>query len=375
MAEENPDYPRTQLITYLGNKRGLLAPIDAAVRTVREHLGRPLRILDAFSGSGVVSRALKQHASMLVVNDIEDYARVVSQCYLTNADEVDLPALEELVRDLNRQVDLSPGDGFIRKLYAPADDDHIQPGERVFYTTSNARRLDSYACLIRQAPPHLQPLLLGPLLSAASIHTNTAGLFKGFYKDRATGVGRLGGSGKDALSRIKGEIRLSTPVLSNFSSAVTVLQQDANTLPDVLDELDLAYLDPPYNQHPYGSNYFMLNLLVNYTEPVDISPISGIPTTWRRSAYNIRKRAPALLADLLARIPARFILISANNEGFISPPAMHHLLREAGTVTEFTTQYNAFRGSRNLHSRTLHVTEHLYLVDKACEIQPTAARD
>ena len=25
--------------------------------------------------------------------------------------------------------------------------------------------------------------------------------------------------------------------------------------------LDLVYLDPPYNQHPYGSNYFMLNTI------------------------------------------------------------------------------------------------------------------
>ncbi|MBM7770863.1 adenine-specific DNA-methyltransferase [Actinokineospora baliensis] len=371
MAEENPAYPRTQLITYLGNKRGLLAPIDQAVRAVREHLGRRLRILDAFSGSGVVSRALKQHATSLVANDIEDYASVVSQCYLTNACEVDLALLNTVVADLNRRADLSPTEGFIRKLYAPANDDHIQPGERVFYTTSNARRLDTYASLIHEAPVELRSLLLGPLLSEASIHTNTAGVFKGFYKDRFTGVGHFGGSGKDALSRIKGEIRLNAPTLSNFSCAVTVLQQDANTLPDVLDELDLAYLDPPYNQHPYGSNYFMLNLLVNYTEPCEISPISGIPTDWRRSAYNIRKRAPDLLADLLERIPARFILVSANNEGFIPPPAMHCLLRAAGTVTEFTTQYNAFRGSRNLHSRQLHVTEHLYLVDKSCEFTPT----
>ncbi|GAA3007521.1 DNA adenine methylase [Actinokineospora diospyrosa] len=368
MAEENPDYLRSQLITYLGNKRGLLAPIDRAVRVVRDLLGRRLRILDAFAGSGVVSRALKQHATCLVVNDIEDYARVASQCYLTNAHEVDLPALAEAVADLNRQADLAPTEGFIRKLYAPANDDHIQPGERVFYTTNNASRLDTYASLIREAPVGLRPLLLGPLLSAASIHTNTAGLFKGFYKDRTTGVGHFGGSGKDALSRIKGEIRLNVPILSDFTCAVTVLQQDANTLPDVLDDLDLAYLDPPYNQHPYGSNYFMLNLLVNYTEPDEISPISGIPTNWRRSAYNIRKRAPALLADLIERIPARFILVSANNEGFISPPAMHCLLRAAGTVTEFTTQYNTFRGSRNLRSRTLHVTEHLYLVDKSHQL-------
>ena len=39
-----------------------------------------------------------------------------------------------------------------------------------------------------------------------------------------------------------------------------------------LPPLDLVYLDPPYNQHPYGSNYFMLNLLVDYRAPLKPSP-------------------------------------------------------------------------------------------------------
>ncbi|GLZ37514.1 DNA adenine methylase [Actinokineospora sp. NBRC 105648] len=368
-AEENPDYLRAQLLTYLGNKRNLLGPIDAAARVVRTHLGRKLRVLDAFSGSGVVSRALKQHASQLVANDIEDYARAVSECYLTNASEVDLVSLTALVDHLNEQVTHHPTEGFLRRLYAPRHDHDIAPGERVFYTAANAARLDTYAGLIREVDPTLRPLLLGPLLSAASIHANTAGIFKGFYKDRATGVGRFGGSGKDALSRITGEIRLFPPVLSNFSCDYAVLQRDANTLPDVLHDLDLAYLDPPYNQHPYGSNYFMLNLLVDYTEPRDLSPVSGIPTSWRRSGYNARKQAPDLLADLVTRVPARFLLISFNNEGFISPTHLTELLHTVGTVTEFTTQYNTFRGSRNLRGRNLHVTEHLYLVDRQKEIR------
>ena len=44
-----------------------------------------------------------------------------------------------------------------------------------------------------------------------------------------------------------------------------VFQQDAQSLAEELREtgqtLDIAYLDPPYNQHPYGSNYHILNAL------------------------------------------------------------------------------------------------------------------
>ncbi len=79
------------------------------------------------------------------------------------------------------------------------------------------------------APPDMRDLLPGPLLSEASIHANTAGVFKGFYKDRRTGVGRFGGTGSDALIRILGEITLEVPVLSNFECDYQVLQEDANT--------------------------------------------------------------------------------------------------------------------------------------------------
>ncbi|MDR0684304.1 MAG: DNA adenine methylase [Spirochaetaceae bacterium] len=38
---------------------------------------------------------------------------------------------------------------------------------------------------------------------------------------------------------------------------------DSNKIINNIPEVDLAYLDPPYNQHPYGSNYFMLNLILD----------------------------------------------------------------------------------------------------------------
>ena len=42
------------------------------------------------------------------------------------------------------------------------------------------------------------------------------------------------------------------------------------------ERVDIAYLDPPYNQHPYGSNYFMLNLIASYKKPSQISNSKGV---------------------------------------------------------------------------------------------------
>ncbi len=291
---ECPEYYREQIITYIGNKRSLLGPIGDVTADVASQLGREkLRILDGFAGSGVVSRLFKSLASQLVVNDLESYSRVVNRCYLTNRSSVNMDKIAAIVERLNQLVDYDVGGdpGFIERLYAPKDDDSIGIGERVFYTRENARRLDQFRTLIGAETPELFDLLVGPLLSSASVHANTAGVFKGFYKDKRTGKGKFGGSGSDALERITGQIRLRAPVLSSYDCAVEVHQVDTNELISDVGDFDLAYFDPPYNQHPYGSNYFMLNLLVDYIEPQQISQISGIPTNWNRSPYNQKRHA------------------------------------------------------------------------------------
>ena len=157
---------------------------------------------------------------------------------------------------------------------------------------------------------------------------------------------------------------MDVPVLSRFECEVQVFREDANTLAERLGSLDIAYLDPPYNQHPYGSNYFMLNLLVSYMRPENVSKVSGIPVDWRRSDYNVRSLALPRLRQLVHSIDAKFLLISFNNEGFITPEDMVALLQELGRVEVMELPYNTFRGSRNLRGRDIHVTEQLFLVER-----------
>ena len=154
------------------------------------------------------------------------------------------------------------------------------------------------------------------------------------------------------------------PVLSRFDCDSIIHQEDANTLADKLDEVDLAYLDPPYNQHPYGSNYFMLNLLLDYREPKVISRVSGIPADWQRSAYNRRAAAADALHDLLEHTQASHILISYNDEGFLTREHFEQMLSRFGHFQVLHQRYNAFRGSRNLHTRPTHLIEQLFLLER-----------
>ncbi len=366
-AVESPDYYQQQVITYIGNKRQLLNPISDALKSVQaETRTDSLHLFDGFAGSGIVSRLFKAYAQRVVANDLEPYARVVANCFLANRSHVDLETMGGIVEEANRQVDGGTLEtpGFIERMYAPEDDSSIRLGERVFYTRENARRLDWFRQFIGQQHPGLHDLLLGPLLSSASVHANTAGVFKGFYKDKDTGIGKFGGSGADALTRIKGQIKLQTPELSRFETDVEIYQEDVNKLISDIGGFDLAYFDPPYNQHPYGSNYFMLNLLVDYDEPDDVSAVSGIPTGWNRSLYNKKRYAFDQLTDVVSRVDARYVLLSFNDDGFVTMDQLRRFLGKVGHVEERKLRYNTFRGSRNLRSRSIHVNEHLFLVKK-----------
>ena len=254
--------------------------------------------------------------------------------------------------------------GIISELYAPEDDENIRENERVFYTSRNAMYIDSARQLIEKIPLETQKFFLAPLLSEASIHANTAGVFKGFYKNRETGIGQFGGKNMDALFRITGEIELPFPVFSNFSCETVIRNGDTNEIIKELPEVDFAYLDPPYNQHPYGSNYFMLNLIADYRNPAGPSKISGIPNDWNRSLYNKQNKASEALTKLVADIRAKYILISFNSEGFIGIEEMRKILGKAGKMEVLETPYNTFRGSRNLKNREIHVKEYLYLLEK-----------
>lgn len=360
IPSEDPCYLQEQIITYLGNKRGLLPFIGRGVELVKQRIGKSrLRIADLFSGSGVVARYFKQHAEHLLVNDLETYSRITNSCYLSNTTEVDTDAVREELGRIEHWIAEHAAPGFITELYAPEDDENIREGERVFYSRRNAIYLDTARRAIESA--RFRDLLLAPLLAAASVHTNTSGVFKGFYKTRA-GIGQFGGEGRNALLRILGKIRLQMPILSRFECGFEVCKEDANALVKKMGEVDLAYIDPPYNQHPYGSNYFMLNLLADYQRPASMSQVSGIPEGWNRSRYNQRGEVEDALFGLVADCPAKFLLISYNSEGFITPERFRERLSACGEVQVMEADYNTFRGSRNLRARALKVKEYLFLL-------------
>lgn len=366
--KESNDYLTKQIITYIGNKRELLTEIENEVHLVLEILKKEkIVFLDLFSGSGIVSRLLKKYSSKVITNDLEYYSYILNECFLTNKSDFDENKFNFYLEQLEENIKTKPIiDGIIAKNYAPKDENNIKLEDRVFYTKENAIYIDSARYYIdKLIPEDYKKYFLAELITQSSIHVNTCGVFKGFYKDKNSKIGKYGGTGSNALSRIKGKIKLEAPVLSNFNCEVNVYKKDANVLCKEVKDLDLVYLDPPYNEHPYSSNYFMLNVILKNKLEGKLSKVSGIPNNWNRSIYNKKREALRGLEDIVKSIDSKFILVSYNDEGFIEFNEMKNMLSKYGKlISEKKILYNTFRGSRNLNNRSIHTNEFLFLLKK-----------
>jgi adenine-specific DNA-methyltransferase len=359
------------MLTCIGNKRKLVGHIYDIVESLRQKLGKEkLCIMDGFTGSGVVARALVPLCHTMYTNDLENYAYLMSSCFLkTPAKPDQIALLKQHIENMNKLATEGPyfENGIIAKLYAPQNTNDVKLGERCFYTRENALIIDTLRKYIDDSvEPDLQTYCLVPLLIKASIHTNTAGVFKGFYKDGD--IGCFGGAGRNALSRIMKPITLDVPVWSNTEFNALCYNANINELMESLDigePLDVLYLDPPYNQHPYGSNYFMLNVIAENKEPERLSKVSGIPTNWNKSAYNSKATAIRDMEHLLRTglSKSRYIVLSYNDEGIISTEDWAKIF-EPYEVEKHEILYDTFKGSRNLKDRSNKVLEIMYIISK-----------
>lgn len=370
MTELGNPYLTDQLIPYIGNKRKLLPLIRQAIRLTGLESGT---LFDAFAGSGVVSRLAKTMGFRVIANDWEPYAEVINNTYITANTPppfTKLGGLENAISTLNAL----PGEqGYIASHYCPADDEHYDIiTERMFYTQINGRRIDAIREQILSwrseelIDSEEESVLLAPLIYQASYCSNTSGVFKGFHNG-------WGGATKTAWYRIRSYLTLQPPLFFDNGAENLVYREDASLLADQI-ECDIAYLDPPYNQHQYGSNYHLLNTVALWDKPVVNPRISGngvrdkaaIRLDWRtvrRSQYCSKLTALQGFRDLIQRLRARYVLVSYSTDGIIGLEDLLSSLAQLGALTIVHKQYKRYRVSSQRPSLRPHTVEFVAIVD------------
>ena len=370
-AAHTSEYLYHQLIPYLGNKRKLLPLIAEAVAQTGVSSGL---FADFFAGSGVVSRFAKQAGFQVIANDWEPYSQAINQCYIACNT---LPAfaafgsLETVYQTLN---ELPNAEGYVSANLCPINDTCPDPDtERLFFTRANGGKIDAIRAQIAlwarygQITPDEEAVLLASLVYAVSYVSNTSGVFKGFHRG-------WGGKTGTALYRILSTLTLRPPVLYDNGLDNRATQLDAQCLADCLrlsgERIAIAYLDPPYNQHPYGSNYHVLNTVALGDSP--LTPGRGVPgnksairTDWRterRSAYNHRAALDAYQL-LLRSLDARYILTSYSTDGLMPLAAMLDAAAERGRLSCVTHVYKRYRVSRQRMSLRPTNAEFVLIID------------
>lgn len=358
------------MLTCIGNKRKLVGNIQQVVSDLNKSNSK-IKIFDGFAGSNVVARSLIHHCKDIYVNDMEPYSYIMAKCIFEKPTKEQISKIKTHIEKMNKLAETGPYvKGIITKNYCPESTEDIKEGERCFYTNENGLIIDTLRDYIDKVDSYIQHYLLGPLLIKASIHTNTAGVFKGFYKDKQTGIGSFGGTSSDALSRITQPIRLDLPIWSNNKYTPHIFNEDINNVIKKLpDDIDIIYLDPPYNQHPYSSNYFMLNLIIENKMPLKISKVSGIPSDWTRSDYNYKEKAIKSMKELLHESMKRsqYVLLSYNNEGIIKDNDWIDIFKPY-KVEKKQIKYDTYKGSRNLKNRSNKVIEIIYIIQKQASV-------
>jgi adenine-specific DNA-methyltransferase len=326
-AAHTGDYVFHQLIPYIGNKRKLLGLIQTALAFTDARPGDSF--LDLFAGSGVVARMAKRLGFAVSANDWEPYAEAINRCYIVASAAPPYAALGGYDAALATLNGLEPQVGWVTRHLCPADDQRPDMAhERMFYTRANGMRIDAIreqiaAWFAAGAVDELeQACLLAPLLYQASYTSNTSGVFKGFHHG-------WGGRTGTALYRILSSCILRPAVFHDNGLPGLVYRLEAEALARRLaaagERVKIAYLDPPYNQHPYGSNYHVLNSITLWDKPQLSERIEGrnkaaIRADWRserRSAYNYRGEATRAYAALLGALQADHILTSYSSDGMI----------------------------------------------------------
>ena len=381
------DYVENHLIAYIGNKRRLIPLILKAIREVEKHGRTPVdrrgRFVDFFSGTGVISRLAKSLGYSVIANDWETYSYVINKAFIESDTRIlesfkEEGSLDEVLRDLNSREKHKSRHTYISKYYCPRNDEKADASrERLFYTRGNGILIDNireridalYEGKKNEQDKNKKYLLISLLLYEASVRANTNGVFKGFHDG-------FGGRKQDALSRIKKKLELTRPALSVQKRTCFAMQEDALALVEKLrgEEAEIAYLDPPYNQHQYGSNYHLLNTIaLNDKPPVRRDFMVGgkkvdkaaIRKDWvkTRSPFCYKELAKESLQKLVERIHAKYLLISYSTEGIVEFDTMLSILSKKGKLGIVTMPYVRFRGGRQSLNTKARNIEFVLIVD------------
>lgn len=375
------EYLSEYIIAYIGNKRRLVPLIEQAIEQtgVMNREENPT-FFDVFAGSGIVSRLAKSMGFEVASNDWEYYSYIINKAFIELNESflensfLKLGGIDNVLDILNSLSGPKEEDAYISTYYCPEDDDDPDViNERMFYTNYNGKKIDAIRAKIDEwfeqnlIGDNEKTLLLALLLYEASTRSNTSGVFKGFHKG-------FGGTNGDALSRILKPITFKRPPLMNGKQSKVYNSDAVKLTGELKQKFNIAYLDPPYNQHQYGSNYHLLNTIARNDKPPVNKNIyingkktnkSAIRKDWvqTKSSFCYKKSAKDDFKKMIKNVKADYILISYSTDGIIEFDDMLNILADKGRLDITTSEYVKYRGGKQALTTQVRNIEFVLIVN------------
>ncbi|MGQ0553250.1 MAG: DNA adenine methylase [Planctomycetota bacterium] len=312
------------MIKYLGSKRLLLTRIIEVIR----RLGPVESVLDLFSGTSRVGHGLKRAGFRVISNDVNLYAATLARCYVeADLDDV-LEEAQQLVTEFNRTRG-SPG--YFTETFCL---------KSRFFQPRNGERIDAIRELIasKGLRPELEAVMLVSLMEAADRVDSTTGVQMAYLKSWAPRANNpLVLRIPDVLPRSK----FGKGQASNLDALMAVRELQA----------DVAYIDPPYNQHSYLGNYHIWESLVRWDKP-DFYGVAckRVDCRERQSIFNSRPRFAGAMIEMLSNVQASTLVVSFSDEGFLSRAEIEgmlgHLWEGTARVTVIEKDFKRYVGAQ-----------------------------
>lgn len=332
---------------YIGNKESMVEEIDSFIES-RVESEESLTLFDAFCGTGAVSDRLKNKFN-LVINDNLKWATVytagrlyASSCHFERLGFDPFAFLNQSDEKVQ---------GFIYKNYAPTE------SSRMYFTPENAARIDYFRKQIEEwhknklLPEAEYMLLLASLVESVSRVSNTAGVYGAFLK-------KWDGRALKPIEFIK-------PAYNACDSLNIKIYNDKteNIISDV--KCDILYLDPPYTQNQYGTQYHLLETLILNDHP-SVSKVTGSrPVMPMRSDWSKEYKAHILLDRIIANTTARYIVMSYNNDGLMSKEYIEAVMKRYGKPETYCCKKISYKKYQNWKSQNhKEHFEYLFFVEK-----------
>ena len=339
-------------LNYIGSKKSLLDFIDYVIQKVNKRLktddSSQISFFDGFAGTGIVSKYFnRKYNYRTISNDLEYYSYLISYSNLkvpyTEKLENLIIYLDQLTQTNNENYNL------ITKNYSPAGEDN-----RMFWTETNTHKADA---IVEEINNQLEnetinhdewKFLMASLLVSIDKVANTASVYEAYLKQFK----------KTAQNQFKLIPVHSSPIIMNQESN-TVFNLDINSPLIFENEYDIIYLDPPYNERQYSSNYNALNYIARYDSKLEIYGKAGLIKNYNKSKFCSKANAEKEFSQIINNLKAKYILVSYNNEGIISQDKFIEILKNKGRVTLYKKIYKKFKSSDKQENET--VFEYLYL--------------